>query len=236
MMTLVESEHNNSTKYLLCRDSNGLIVISPDNVARVEAMIAENSRYNSSLNSYDTSSSKACLAVLKQELVTLPNPKFQAVYNVMRAINRENSTRLSDEELIELANRLCALSSSEILEYLEKPTIKLGPEGEKYFLVSYLRNKTATGKRSGRENYSFATKFCHYACMNFFKEKPEADNFPIIDNVVKAVFPKYAENIVKRIVFDDYETFVRNIDSVLDYHKQCISRNGFDHLMWYANK
>lgn len=235
-MTLIESEHNNSTKYLLDRDSNGIVVISSDNVARVEAMIAENSRYNDSLNTKNPQSSKVCLDCLKQDLDNLPHPKYQTVENAMRAINRENSTRLSAGELSELAKRICALSSSEILEYLGKPTTKLGPSGEKYYLVSYLRKKTATGKRSGRENYSFATKFCHYACMNFFKEKPEADNFPIIDNVVKAVFPKYAENIVKQIVFDDYETFVRNIDEVLDHYKQRISRNGFDHLMWYANK
>lgn len=236
-MTLIESEHNNSIKYLLDKDSNGLVAISPDNVARVEAMIAENSRYNSSLNSNDTSSSKAGLSILKREIDTLLNPNSQTVYNVMRAINRENSTRLSESELKELAKRLCALSSSDILEYLEKPTFKLGPGEEKYYLVSYLRRKTTpNGNRKGRENYSFATKFCHYACINFFQGKTEADNFPIIDNVVKAVFPKYAKNIVERIVFDDYETFVRHIDKVLAHYNNCISRNGFDHLMWYANK
>ena len=235
-MTLIESEHNNSTKYLLDRDSNGIVVISSDNVARVEAMIAENSRYNDSLNTNNPQSSKVCLDCLKRDLDNLPHPKYQTVENSMRAINRENSTRLSAGELSELAKRICALSSSEILEYLGKPTTKLGPSGEKYYLVSYLRKKTATSKRSGRENYSFATKFCHYACINFFQGKTEADNFPIIDNVVKAVFPKYAENIVKQIVFDDYETFVKNIDDVLNHYKQSISRNGFDHLMWYANK
>lgn len=187
-MTLIESEHNNSTKYLLDRGPNGIVVISPDNVARVEAMIAENSRYNSLLNSNDTSSSKASRAILKRELVTLHNPNFRTVYNTMLAINRENSTRLSSEELSELAKRICALSSSEILEYLEKPTTKLGPGGEKHYLVSYLRKKTATSKRSGRENYSFVTKFCHYACINFSQGKTEADNFPIIDNVVNFPF------------------------------------------------
>lgn len=238
-MTLIESEHNNSIRYLLDRDRDrdGLVIISSDNVARVEAMIAENSRYNGSLNSNNTSSSTACLTTLKQELDVLPNPRFQTVYNTMRAINRENSTRLSEGELKELANWLCVFSSSDILGYLEKPTSKLGLGGETYYLVSYLKRKTtANGNRKGRQNYSFATKFCHYACINFFKGKIEADNFPIIDNVVKAVFPKYAKNIIKRIVFDDYETFVRNIDDVLVHYKKCISRNGFDHLMWYANK
>lgn len=237
-MTLIDTEIITSRRYQLRRNSTGLVVISPDNVARVEAMIAENSRYNRSLNSDNRSSSKACLDILKRELydLTHPHPDLLTVENAMRAINRENSTQLSAGELSELANRICALSSSEILEYLEKPTTKLGPSGEKYYLVSYLRKKTATSKRSGRENYSFATKFCHYACINFFQGKTEADNFPIIDNVVKAVFPKYAENIVKQIVFEDYETFVRNIDEVLDHYGNCISRNGFDHLMWYANK
>lgn len=235
-MTLIESEHNNSTKYLLDRDSNGMVVISSDNVARVEAMIAENSRYNDSLNTNNPQSSKVCLDCLKRDLDNLPHPEYQTVEDAMRAINRENSTRLSAVELSELAKRICALPSSEILEYLEKPITKLGPSGEKYYLVSYLRKKTATSKRSGRENYSFATKFCHYACMNFFKGKPEADNFPIIDNVVKSAFPKYAKSIIKQIRFDDYETFVFNIDLVLSHYGNCISRKGFDHLMWYANK
>lgn len=235
-MTPIDTEHIASEQYQLKRSSTGLVEITPDNVARVEAMIAENSRYNRSLKLNDTSSSKAGLANLKRELDTLHNPSFQAVYNAMRAVNRENSTRLSDEELKELANRLCVLSSSDILEYLEKPTFKLGPGEEKYFLVSYLKRKTTDGNRKGRQNYSFATKFCHYACMNFFQGKIEADNFPIVDNVVKAVFPKYAKNIVKQNDFDDYETFVKNIDDVLNHYKQSISRNGFDHLMWYANK
>ena len=127
-MTQIDSEHKASIKYQLRRNSSGLVAISPDNVARVEAMIAENSRYNSSLNSNDTSSSKACLAILKQELGMLPNPNFQTVYNTMRAINRENSTRLSDGELIELAKRLCALNSADILEYLksQQPSWGLG--------------------------------------------------------------------------------------------------------------
>lgn len=235
-MPLIDSEKIASVHYILKRDADGLVKISSDNVARVEAMIAENSRYNDSQNTNNPQSSKVCLDCLKRDLDNLPYPEYQTVENAMRAINRENSTRLSAGELSELANRICALSSFEILEYLEKPTTKLGPSGEKYYLVSYLRKKTATSKRSGRENYSFATKFCHYACINFFQGKTEADNFPIIDNVVKAVFPKYAENIVKQIVFEDYETFVRNIDEVLDHYKQRISRNGFDHLMWYANK
>ena len=112
----------------------------------------------------------------------------------------------------------------------------MGSGREKYYLVSYLREKTADAKRNGRKNYSFATKFCHYACINFYKGKTEADNFPIIDNVVKTAFPKYAADIVKRIVFDNYETFVENIDKVRAHYNNCISRNGFDHLMWYANK
>ena len=172
-MTQIDSEHKASIMYQLRRNSSGLVAISPDNVARVEAMIAENSRYNSSLNSNDTSSSMACLAILKQELGMLPNPNFQTVYNTMRAINRENSTRLSNGELIELAKRLCALISADILEYLKRPTDKLGPKGEKYYLVSYLREKTADAKRNGRKNYSFATKFCHYACINFYKGKTD---------------------------------------------------------------
>lgn len=235
-MPLIDSEKIASVHYILKRDADGLVKISSDNVARVEAMIAENSRYNDSLNTKNPQSSKVYLDCLRQDLDNLPHPKYQTVENAMRAINRENSTRLSAVELSELAKRICALPSSEIIEYLEKPTTKLGLSGEKYYLVTYLRKKTATSKRSGRENYSFATKFCHYACMNFFKGKPEADNFPIIDNVVKAVFPKYAKSIIKQIRFDDYETFVRNIDEVLDHYGNCISRNGFDHLMWYANK
>lgn len=235
-MPLIDSEKISSVHYILKRDADGLVKISSDNFARVEAMIAENSRYNDSLNTKNPQSSKVCLDCLRQDLDNLPHPKYQTVENAMRAINRENSTRLSAVELSELAKRICALPSSEIIEYLEKPTTKLGPSGEKYYLVSYLRKKTATSKRSGRENYSFATKFCHYACMNFFKGKTEADNFPIVDSVVRAAFPKYAVNIVERIAFDDYETFVRNIDEVLDHYGNCISRNGFDHLMWYANK
>lgn len=240
-MTLIDQEQKNSQQYLLKRDTRGRVIISEENVARVEAMIAENSRYNNALNENDTTSSKFYLTKLKSELENNDYPIFDTVYGAMRSINAENSTRLCLKELKELAERICKLSGQEIMQYLVRPTISTGPNDEKYYLVKYLTRETKIyGKRkSGRCNYSFATKFCHYACMNFFAGKPEADNYPIIDNVIKSVFPKYAKVIgltSKEIKFNDYESFVDSLDMVLNYHRNCISRNGFDHLMWYANK
>jgi len=239
-MTLVEQEQKNSIQYLLNRDSQDRVTISADNVARVEAMIAENSRYNSAISQRNTDSSTCHLQTLLNELSRLTHPNKTTTERAMKSINKENSTRLSDLELSELAERLCVLSSQEIMSYLEKPTTALGPSCERYYLVKYLSQKTKdNGIRKGRQNYSFATKFCHYACMNFFAGKPEADNYPIIDSVIKSVFPKYAKDIgltSKEIKFNNYESFVDSLDKVIKNCEVSISRNGFDHLMWYANK
>ena len=111
-------------------------------------------------------------------------------------------------------------------------------------LIKELSRKTAEG--NGRENYSFATKFCHYACLYFFKEKDTArDNYSIYDDVLASVLPYYAEVYLNehytKVKFKNYKLYSDVIDRIrakaAEINKEpMVSRNGFDHLLWYYHK
>ena len=51
-----------------------------------------------------------------------------------------------------------------------------------------------TSKESGaRANPSFASKFCHYACMYLFEDRKEQDNFSIYDGILCKVLPSFRQ-------------------------------------------
>ena len=79
------------------------------------------------------------------------------------------------------------------------------PASEDYKLIKELsaptnpdsKNKPNRGnayKYKPRENFSFATKFCHYMAMYLFDGKNYADNFSIYDNVLDKAIRKYADD------------------------------------------
>lgn len=88
-----------------------------------------------------------------------------------------------------------------------------------------------------RRNISFASKFCHYACFYLFEGEPEQDNYSIWDNVLRKVMSKYIKHyqLVKRNL-DDYSEYRKTVDLLIKASNSEISRNGFDHLLWYYFK
>jgi hypothetical protein len=102
------------------------------------------------------------------------------IYNAIAAIDAENSTRFSKEERAELAGRI-ADNREDFLRLLQN-------DDNNYELIDILCKATApNGKRtSGRENFSFATKFCHYAAFYIFEGTVYQDNYSIFDGVVGA--------------------------------------------------
>lgn len=107
------------------------------------------------------------------------------VYNAIAAIDAENSTRFSKEERAELAGRI-ANRRKDFLRLLQN-------SNKKYELIDILCKATApNGKRaSGRENFSFATKFCHYAAFYIFEGTVYQDNYSIFDGVVSAALDSH---------------------------------------------
>ena len=85
-------------------------------------------------------------------------------------------------------------------------------------------------------------------CYYLFAKKKQQDNFSIYDSVVAGILGKYAVqyNIYKcgnapyeQKDFSNYKQYAIYsdvIDKIRAVVPDNISRNGFDHLLWYANK
>jgi len=109
-----------------------------------------------------------------------------------------------------------------------------------------------------RANLSFASKFCHYASY-YLLDGEDRDRYSIFDSFVGRVVPCYLERleeekangscwnqIITKDMFVNNKGKKKKIDYPL-YHKaiadlltmdeeEAISRNGFDHLVWYFHK
>lgn len=170
-------------------------------------------------------------------------PLDVAIYGAVCAVDSENSTHLSADSnnnkygngRIELTMRLLNMWNN-----LENRLLR-----RDYRIVYELANKTNNG--IGRQNYAFATKFCHYACYYWFIGRPEQDNYSICDNVLRKAVVMYANifelyNILNQGIkfteddFDNYALFSSVVDMLRNNYGEHISRNGFDHLLWYYYK
>ena len=115
------------------------------------------------------------------------------------------------------------------------------------WLFEAIKAKQETKKQNkefkSRTNQSFASKFCHYACLYVFKGNKEADNFSIYDKILETVLPWYWSRFkvgeLKKSGKFNYEEYSEVIDEIrIENSKNgyMISRNGLDHLLWYYHK
>ena len=75
--------------------------------------------------------------------------------------------------------------------------------------------------------------------MNLFEGEEAQDNFSIYDNILRKVIPVYADRYdvdVPDRRLPDYEEYCNIIDEIIERSESGISRNGFDHLLWYYHK
>ncbi len=173
------------------------------------------------------------------------------------AINRENSTHLmvggADKLFLENFSRI---PTKQLLALLKSTDNK-----EKKELIDRLNPivKVTVKRDDGsnytydRSNYSFTTKFCHYLCLYLFEDSNEQDNYSIYDSVLGGILPEYArvyldEDWEKRYLkeelseetFKDYQKYSDIVDEIrkaaATRNSPMVSRNGFDHLLWYYHK
>ena len=101
MKNQIQKESEESKKFLLECDSDNLIVLSQNNVAKVEAMIKTDSSYAKNSNPEYENSSANLFYKLKNEIYntdsskTLKEHSYQTVYDVVCAVDRENSTHIN---------------------------------------------------------------------------------------------------------------------------------------------
>ena len=222
---------------------DGLPRLTRRNVALAEAMIANNSTYRQKDvregEADGHMSADAWLSRMREVLVEgrdVSNHEYRRIIKgVVEEIDRENSTHLNADKrgFRVLRERICKLGRKQLLDYLRDV------KGSKFELFDYLAEKTSPEKYS-RSNPSFASKFCHYACMSFFEDDTEKDNFSVYDSVVKKALPDYLRHfglpVPRKSKLDDYRTYCRCIDQIIGEAEEQISRNGFDHLVWYYFK
>jgi hypothetical protein len=244
MATKIAQEHKASLKYDLKRITKAkelLVQLTRDNVARVESMIRNDSDYSNSANELSESSSAFWLnklsAVILDGKIVSDKEYVNIVSQSVSAIDRENSTHLNADGVgrEELTQRILQLKKSDLLRFLKQP------QRDGYKLVEILAAPThpVEAKMKSRRNPSFASKFCHYACMYIFRDLEEQDNFSIFDSVVCKHMPKYAKHYNIPIPSDyreSYAAYISTIDKIIIASGDEISRNGFDHLLWYFHK
>jgi len=252
MSNLIEAELDYSQKYQLETEKDvKLVKISRENVALVEAMIRYSS-YGSAVQNDNPKSAKYCIGLLKKKIKeSKPNkmPEDTEIFRgliekIVGYIDSENSTHLQADgcgrsvmvqRIVKNKDKLLAWLQTkdyELIRILSKPTNPI-PERKNYH---------------SRCNFSFATKFCHYMCFYLFEGSEEQDNFSIYDKIVAQNLYRYTgknENH-QEYIFDStkakketdysakfYEKYQKAIDAIRGIK---ISRNGFDHLLWYFHK
>ena len=225
-----------------------LAKLTRDNVAIVEAMIRNDSAY---IHSTDVSaapvynrkgevkyggSSAYWLTQLKDVLL---DGKMDSAYSyediikgAVESVDRENSTHLNADNCgrQEITERLCKFNRSEFVKCLKDP------DYDDMKLIREISRITSAEQRA-RTNSSFASKFCHYACFVLFEGEPEQDNYSIYDAVVRKALPQYLDYYnLGQYKLADYAEYRRAVDNVIKSSGSLISRNGFDHLLWYYFK
>lgn len=253
---LISKELKESTIYRFEMEGN-LLALTQRNVALVEAMIVNDSDYrmagdvNASPKGKYKGSTAYWMVQLKEVLKTTDSKKIRdTILEAVLAVDRENSTHITadsigpevlTERILKQKDSLIDILKNrargfEFIQELSKRTSKIEKivDNEKTYFP--------------RENYSFATKFCHYACFFFFDndaDRKYQDNYSIYDGVVGKVLPYYLsaigikradKKLYKKGDFDkaeNYELYSNMIDLL---RKDRISRNGFDHLPWYYHK
>lgn len=237
--TKIQEEKELSLRYELSRYSKtkDLVELTVENVARVEFMIRNNSRYAGQNNKSTTIWLKKFANALKGEHTQEDYRKI--VFEIVSGIDRTNSTHINADGVgrEELTERIVKIDKNLLFQYLKSP------EKDNYKLIEILSEEThpdpANPNMHARRNYSFATKFCHDTAFYLFEDEVEQDNFSKYDNVVAQNIGKYADYYKIKNPNDigcNYKSFITLVDAIIKKSGNKISRNGFDHLLWYMNK
>lgn len=226
-----------------------LAKLTRDNVAIVEAMIRNDSAY---IHSTDVGaapvynrkgevkyggSSAYWMTMLKKVLPDAisdsPYTYEEIIKGAVESVDRENSTHLNADKCgrQEITDRICRFDRNEFVMCLKDP------DYDDMALIREISRITSAEKRA-RSNPSFASKFCHYACFYVFEGTEYQDNYSIYDGILKTVLPLYLGyyKIERSYNLSDYKDYRMAVDSIREASGIDISRNGFDHLLWYYHK
>lgn len=229
-------------------NGKSLAKLTRDNVAIVEAMIRNDSAY---IRSSDPNaapikkrngdfkyrgSSAFWMTHLRHALIDCDEEKYsyrRIITEAVESVDRENSTHLNADGCgrQEIEDRIYNFDRNELIWCLKYP------EYDDLKLIREIARTTSAESRA-RTNVSFASKFCHYAAFYVFEGTKYQDNYSIWDSILKAVLPFYLGyfGIKDKFNLNDYGEYRKAVDTVRKASGIEISRNGFDHLLWYYHK
>ena len=250
-MSAIQNELEGAKKYLFEKISGtNLVMLSMDNVAKAEAMIQNDSAYLRSLDRDAAprktyKGSTAYWMIRLKEILSKEDAfsecEYRAIiFGAIEAVDRDNSTHINADGVgkDQIFERIIQIGKKDLVNYLKNPV------DTELWLFNCIAEATKPDGKSAkgfeykpRENRSFASKFCHYACFYLFEGEEQQDNYSIYDNILRKAIPLYLDyyELGKRNL-DDYSEYLKAIDDILKKANTDISRNGFDHLVWYYFK
>lgn len=180
-MNIIQNEFEEAKKYMIEIDNeiNNIVKITPENVAKVEAMIKNDSAYLRSSDKFAKlemskkgnvkypGSSAYWIMQLKDILIKGERKSGdnyiyeKCMQETINAIDRENSTHLNADGVgrKEVLDKIIKIEKYKLIKLLKKP------DKNDYELIRKISEKTS----KERENLSFSTKFCHYMCFYLFE-------------------------------------------------------------------
>lgn len=251
MNNIIQKELNLAKEKMIeevCCNGKLIAKLTSDNVALVEAMLRNDSvyikstdikaapKFNKKNKMVYGGSSAYWMTLLKDVLIENKDVDYiyeDIIRGAVEAVDRENSTHLNADNCgrTEIVNRICMFDRAELIECL------MNPEYESMKLIYEIARVTSAKSRA-RKNLSFASKFCHYACFYIFENTEYQDNYSIYDNIIRTVLPMYLKYYGITVHYDltDYRQYRSAVDMIRNVSGIEISRNGFDHLLWYYHK
>ena len=230
---------NKKNPYVFDLDENDMPAISQNNIDLANALSQHDPAYRISNDENDERSS---IWYIKD--VDKTNPCFlshyETVLEIVNRLDKENSTHLSvkgngKEDGRSLTAR-CICNINNLRNRLKRGDTELVKE--------------IALAVDGRNNFSFATKFCAFVSRALF-EGEQADHYCIYDKVLSDVLPYYAyiyfgetkykkrKNSAIETMFkdkEDYEGYKELIDRIREKAAEktgiLITRKDFDLLLW----
>lgn len=216
-------------------DRNGFPKLTEKNVKLINFIIENDSNYRSDNDDKNENSTIKLVQIFKKY------PDKKSLENIVKAIDKQNSTHLSVSGQNKGDNKGIVLTANYI--YNCRDNI--------YDLIKQIQNGTlelvddiAKNAIANRYIISFSSKFCTYMSRYMFNN----DSYSIYDNVLIKILPYYyyqyiGENIkitsnkIKKNGYTWYSSIIEKIiEKVKEKENYNISRKDLDHLLWYYYK
>lgn len=229
---------------------DGLVKLNYENALKVEAMIRSNATFK---KAFDVTKSPQKTGKRKYigssaywgdqlknyflENKDVNNKIYEEIIdNLVDAVDNENSTHLSTKNGRKAVKRIIK----------EIDDLYSDLKSANYDLIDIIDSP----KKGEKHRYSFATKFCHYACYYIFKDTDieKANNFAIFDSILEEYLPLYFEKYdinwskVNYREKGNYRKFIEDFNLLKDAVNKNLPRdeqltlNDLDHIIWYYNR